>query len=602
MDKDIIIAIKEELAEVSLDLNLIESESYKKISKHAKNTEGILYDLLEKDGYISNEKILVALENKYSITLAKEAEAIEVNYKNFPYKFCEKNGLTPIGYDGTTIVVGICSPGGLNSMKNLSLLTGKKVTAKFIPFQVFIDFLMKQNNHLNLQEISVSDKPKKGIKIPSEEKPIQQIKPEEASQDIKPEILGKPKSEKKTVQFSGNVIAGVDDILSHAIHTGVSDIHFEIFKDIANVRFRKNGTLEVVNEYTKFVESNYNAIIARIKILANLDIAEKRLPQDGKVSYQSNNGTEVDFRISVLPTHLGERIVIRILNTNSLALSIDGLGFNKRQTEDFLKAIDAPQGLVLVTGPTGSGKSTTLYGAINYLNKPGVNILTAEDPIEYTLSGISQVQVREDIGLTFSFALRSFLRQDPEIILVGEIRDTETADIATKAALTGHLVLSTLHTNSAIGAIHRLTNMGLPAYLVSSALSLVVAQRLMRLNCKNCLEEHTLDVTKYKDLAELFPKASVIKYKKGTGCSLCGHTGYFGRRAVHEVLAITPQLQEAISEQKNENEVQAIAEKQGFETMAKIAISHIQSGELSPEEYLRVIPKYEHSGNIVDEI
>ena len=243
-----------------------------------------------------------------------------------------------------------------------------------------------------------------------------------------------------------------------------------------------------------------------------------------------------------------------------------------------------------------------MYGAINYLNKPGVNILTAEDPIEYTLSGISQVQVKEDIGLTFSSALRSFLRQDPEIILVGEIRDAETADIATKAALTGHLVLSTLHTNSAIGAIHRLTNMGLPAYLVSSALSLVVAQRLMRLNCKNCLEEHTLDVTKYKDLAKLFPKASVIKYKKGTGCSLCGHTGYFGRRAVHEVLAITPQLQEAISEQKNENEIQGIAEKQGFETMAKIAIYHIQSGELSPEEYLRVIPKYEHSGNIVDEI
>lgn len=602
MDKDIIIAIKEELAEVSLDLNLIESELYKKIYKHAKNTEGILYDLLEKDGHISNEKILVALENKYSITLAKEAEAIEVNYKNFPYKFCEKNGLTPIGYDGTTIIVGLCSPGGLNSMKNLSLLTGKKVTAKFIPLQVFIDFLMKQNNRLNLQETPHSNKPKKEIKIPHIQKTIQKIKSDKTNQNISPEILEKPKSEKKTISFSGTVINGVDDILSHAIHVGVSDIHFEIFKDLADVRFRKNGTLEVANEYTKFVESNYNAIIARIKILANLDIAEKRLPQDGKVSYQSKNGTDVDFRISVLPTHLGERIVIRILNTASLALSIDKLGFNEKQTEDFLEAIKAPQGLILVTGPTGSGKSTTLYGAINYLNKPGVNILTAEDPIEYTLSGIAQVQVREDIGLTFSSALRSFLRQDPEIILVGEIRDAETADIATKAALTGHLVLSTLHTNSAIGAIYRLTNMGLPAYLVSSSLSLVVAQRLMRLNCTNCIEEHTLDVTKYKDLVELFPKTSVIKYKKGAGCSQCGYTGYFGRRAIHEVLMITPKLQEAISEQKTENEIQTIAEKQGFETMAKIAIHHIEIGELSPEEYLRVIPKYEHSGNIVDGI
>jgi type IV pilus assembly protein PilB len=234
-----------------------------------------------------------------------------------------------------------------------------------------------------------------------------------------------------------------------------------------------------------------------------------------------------------------------------------------------------------------------LYGAINYLNKPGVNILTAEDPIEYTLSGISQVQVREDIGLTFSSALRSFLRQDPEIILVGEIRDTETADIATKAALTGHLVLSTLHTNSAIGAINRLINMGLPPYLVSSALSLVVAQRLIRVNCIHCCEDIELDLSAHKELLKVFSGSRKIKAKQGKGCAECSHTGYFGRKAVHEVLSITPQLQQAISEQKNENELLDIAEKQGYQTMSGVASRFIESGELSPEEYLRVIPRSE---------
>ena len=249
---------------------------------------------------------------------------------------------------------------------------------------------------------------------------------------------------------------------------------------------KKSNKILTISE---LIKKNYNAVIARIKILANLDIAERRLPQDGKISYTAEDDTEVDFRISILPTSLGERIVIRILNSSSLAVTIGAIGFTKKQEKEFIAAVSSPQGMVLVTGPTGSGKSTTLYGAMNYLNEPDVNILTAEDPVEYTMAGISQVQIREEIGLTFADALRSFLRQDPEIILVGEIRDGETADIASKAALTGHLVLSTLHTNSAVGAISRLINMGLPAYLVSSAVTAVVAQRLIRVNCESCKVE-----------------------------------------------------------------------------------------------------------------
>jgi type IV pilus assembly protein PilB len=595
MDKDIILSIKDELAEASKDFNLIDSNEYKKISQHAKNTDGSLYDLIEKDGHVTNEMLLEAFSKKYGVSISFDAKSIKPEYKNFPYKFCEKNGLTPIGYDNVTIAVGICVPSSLNSIKNLSLLTGKKVTAKFVLAKVFVDFLIEHN-----PESPAEKKPsplkaelKDEIKKSDQNHIIKSNIDIKKTEVISPEIIEKPKTEKKQPSLSGNVISGVDEIVSNAIHSGVSDVHFEIFKDIAHVRFRKNGTLSIINEYSKFIQDNYNAVIARIKILANLDIAERRLPQDGKISYKSNKGIEVDFRISILPTNLGERVVIRILNTSSLALSIDKLGFNKKQEGDFLKAIDAPQGLILVTGPTGSGKSTTLYGAINYLNKPGVNILTAEDPIEYTLSGISQVQVREDIGLTFSSALRSFLRQDPEIILVGEIRDTETADIATKAALTGHLVLSTLHTNSAIGAINRLINMGLPPYLVSSALSLVVAQRLIRVNCIHCCEDIELDLSAHMELLKVFSGARKIKAKQGKGCAECSHTGYFGRKAVHEVLSITPQLQQAISEQKNENELLDIAENQGYQTMSGVASRFIESGELSPEEYLRVIPRSE---------
>jgi type IV pilus assembly protein PilB len=327
--------------------------------------------------------------------------------------------------------------------------------------------------------------------------------------------------------------------------------------------------------------------------LANLDIAERRLPQDGKITYKAKNGPEVDFRISILPTNLGERIVIRILNSSSLAISIKALGFNKLQEEAFIKAIDAPQGMILVTGPTGSGKSTTLYGAMNYLNKPGINILTAEDPVEYTMSGISQVQVREDIGLSFASALRSFLRQDPEIILVGEIRDGETADIATKAALTGHLVLSTLHTNSAIGSISRLINMGLPAYLVSSALTLVVAQRLLRLNCKECLIDIDMETKEVSQFIKDYKVPLGTSFKKGSGCSHCGNTGYSGRKAVHEVLTISKELQKGIANSASESELLEIAEKDGYETMQKTAIAHIINGLISVEEYLRVIPTAE---------
>ena len=461
----------------------------------------------------------------------------------------------------------------------------------------------KLEDNVNLAELSkdIKKDAKPDIKIPESDGPVIELNLPDDDDALNPpskEVPKKTATTKKSVttkkpvaEISGDVVSVVDEILSEAVMNGTSDVHIEIFKDIAQIRFRNGGTLLIQSQYKVFIAKNYNAVVARIKILANLDIAERRLPQDGKISYTAKDGTEVDFRISILPTSLGERIVIRILNSSSLAVTIGAIGFTKKQENEFIAAVSSPQGMVLVTGPTGSGKSTTLYGAMNYLNEPDVNILTAEDPVEYTMAGISQVQIREEIGLTFAGALRSFLRQDPEIILVGEIRDGETADIASKAALTGHLVLSTLHTNSAVGAISRLINMGLPGYLVSSAVTAIVAQRLIRVNCENCKIEIDKNNAEIKEFIKIYNIKESASLMKGEGCDDCNGTGYKGRKGVHEVLTITPDIEEAITEKKSEQEMVEIAKKGTFTSLADAAVRFVEDGTLSVEEYLRVIPQ-----------
>ena len=461
----------------------------------------------------------------------------------------------------------------------------------------------KLEGNVNLAELSkdIKKDAKPDIKIPESDGPVIELNLPDDDDALNPPSKGVPKktastkkpsiTKKPVAEISGDVVSVVDEILSEAVMNGTSDVHIEIFKDIAQIRFRNGGTLLIQSQYKVFIAKNYNAVVARIKILANLDIAERRLPQDGKISYTAKDGTEVDFRISILPTSLGERIVIRILNSSSLAVTIGAIGFTKKQENEFIAAVSSPQGMVLVTGPTGSGKSTTLYGAMNYLNEPDVNILTAEDPVEYTMAGISQVQIREEIGLTFAGALRSFLRQDPEIILVGEIRDGETADIASKAALTGHLVLSTLHTNSAVGAISRLINMGLPGYLVSSAVTAIVAQRLIRVNCENCKIEIDKNNAEIKEFIKIYNIKESASLMKSEGCDDCNGTGYKGRKGVHEVLTITPDIEEAITEKKSEQEMVEIAKKGTFTSLADAAVRFVEDGTLSVEEYLRVIPQ-----------
>lgn len=593
--------ISRELATLVLELDLISPEEYSIAQKHCKETQEDIYDVLLADGLFDEATFIQKLSDRYGLSVMENIEVATVDDR-FPRKYCIQNFLLPItdASGDSNFIVGIAGPSSLNSLKNLSVLVGKKAQAIFLPFSMLrecIQIFETPNATLpkiTQKPLSFGQKDQQSLAIDSS-KVVLPISPTSKEQNLSSKLsvkdLPKTPEKKSPKNLTGDVISGVNEIFDMAIEQKVSDIHIEQHKEIARIRFRRNGAMYLPKEFQGFVTKNFPAIISRIKILAGLDIAERRLPQDGGANYVSaRNNTDVDLRISIIPTSFGERAVLRILNKSSLSLDVDALGFSDAQKNIFKKNIEAPQGLVLVTGPTGSGKSTTLYGAINYLNKEDVNILTAEDPVEYSINGIGQVQIRDDIGLTFAAALRSFLRQDPEIILVGEIRDAETADIATKAALTGHLVLSTLHTNSAVGAITRLINMGLPRYLVSNALSCVVAQRLLRVNCPHCIRPYRPKEIEEVASLPLFDPSLRIHLKKGDGCPSCNNSGFISRKAVHEVLDISFAVKSLINKEASEQEIIACAQNEGFVAMIDRAKDFIYSGQTTIEEVLRSIP------------
>ena len=389
-----------------------------------------------------------------------------------------------------------------------------------------------------------------------------------------------------------NIVEFVERIFQDALKSGTSDIHIEIFKDnVGQVRFRNDGIMEIQDELSQIISSNYVPVITRLKIMAGCDISENRLPQDGAITVkdQSYGGIDCDVRFNVLPSKFGERVVMRLLRSTNV-IGLDKIGIPMNELSKFIKAIESPQGMVLVTGPTGSGKTTTLYAALAHLNKPELNILTAEDPVEYTMEGIGQIQANEGIGLTFANILRAFLRQDPEVILVGEIRDKETVDIAIKAAITGHLLLSTLHTNDAIQTIIRLTNMGVPNFMIAGALNTIVAQRLARKICPDCKKEDE-KVTKdqLKEIGFTLTEVETLKVYKGGGCNKCNNSGYKGRQGIYEILDINGEIQSAIIEEKRAPEILQIAKKNGFRTMDEVARDHIKNGVITYEEFLRTI-------------
>ncbi|MGK7344201.1 MAG: type IV-A pilus assembly ATPase PilB [Candidatus Nitrospinota bacterium M3_3B_026] len=380
------------------------------------------------------------------------------------------------------------------------------------------------------------------------------------------------------------IIKLVNGILLKGISQGASDIHIEPYEKSFQVRYRLDGTLFRAMNLPTAIKA---ALISRFKIMANLNIAEKRRPQDGRIKLKLGRGKSIDFRVSILPTLFGESIVLRLLDQSKLQIDMTKLGFSRKMLDRFIKLIEKPQGLVLVTGPTGSGKTNTLYSAINILNKPDVKILTAEDPVEFNFSGINQVNVRPEVGLTFASALKAFLRQDPEVILVGEVRDIETAEIALKAAMTGHMVFSTLHTNDTPSTIGRLLDIGIPGYMISSSLSAVLAQRLLRRICENCKEE-VKDVNPQELLNAGVAKEDIPGFKlyKGKGCAVCSGTGYKGRVGVFELMDATQAVKEAITAQVDEAQLRKIAIKEGMRTLRMDALEKAREGHTDLNEVL----------------
>jgi type IV pilus assembly protein PilB len=561
-----------------MDHSFIDFNQIKKITEISKESGKSKLEIAFDLNLTDEAKVLKLLSTSYSLPIIdlKDHTLSEDIKKIIPINYIQTNCLVPFEILGKNIKIAITDGSKLSMLKNLKTITGLEpelYAASISDVQNFIEKLQKDEN-INIKEIN------KNSAIEN----IDLSKLEDVTLESE-----KKEKEITPIENESDVIKFGHAIITEAILVGASDIHIEPFKKTSRVRYRVDGILITMDKFTKFLNENFSALVTRIKILSKLDISERRLPQDGAISFKYKT-IESDLRISILPTNNNERVVMRILNKNAGEKKIEQLGFADNDLKIILKAISSSQGMVLVTGPTGSGKTTTLYSILNHINSPKLNILTAEDPVEYEMEGIAQVHVKDDIGYTFAAALRSFLRQDPEVILIGEIRDKDTVDIALKAALTGHLVFSTIHTNDAISTITRLQNMGTPDYLISAALSLVIAQRLIRKICPDCkIVDENINLKLLNSIGISIEKASRAKIFKGAGCTKCNMTGYKGRMAIYEALDISREIKQAILANVGTLELLTLAKKNNFRTMQEMGHDLLLSGDLSFAEYQRVL-------------
>ncbi len=524
----------------------------------------IVLERLVRDRGIDEDIVHTVLSRAFSLRRGKlEARDIDVRALALvPTSFIDQHHALPFEVDGRFLKVGIIDPTTATLAGQLKSISNFNIEFQLLTLSNF------ETLRAHERVRSVLDATKKSQRKDGTSQRSKRSHFSLAAEELVPEFC--------------------DHILHTALETGTSDIHIEPFRDIARIRFRIDGRLVIQQEYSDYLLRHYLGVVTRFKIMADCDISERRLPQDGGITIRYD-GEDIDFRFNVLPGKNGERIVMRILKGDP-SLSLGKIGLSKENYDLIIDAITAPQGMVLVTGPTGSGKTTTLYGCLQHINEPELNIMTAEDPVEYYLEGVGQIQANERIGLSFNAILRAFLRQDPEVILVGEIRDQETVEIAVKAALTGHLLLSTLHTNDAISTITRLMNMGVPPFMIAAATSLIVAQRLGRPNCKNCLTDDTQATPEaMMQIGFHEEDANSFTPKMGAGCDACGGSGYKGRRGVYEVLRISPSLEEAILREALAPDLLAAAKQDGFQTMQEIARGFVRDGIFSIAEYTRIL-------------
>jgi type IV pilus assembly protein PilB len=565
----------EKLGELLLRENLISLAQLQRAEDERRTTGDRLAYTLTKLGFVDETELTQFLSKTYgvpSINLDDFDVAPEV-IARVPRELASRHLCLPINRAGATLIIAMADPSNLTAIDDLKFLTGLQIEV-VVASEVQIRQAIKKYYH-------IEDAREDDLDVILSQIDLDTLQTEDGEGGSGGAI---DLSDEDAVDESGPIVRLCNMILVDAIKRSASDIHVEPYEKEFRVRYRIDGVLyEVMKPPIKLK----NAIASRLKIMSRLDIAERRLPQDGRIKLKLGPEREMDYRVSVLPTLFGEKIVMRLLDKSNLQLDMTKLGFEPAPLAGFKEAIHRPYGMVLVTGPTGSGKTTTLYSALAELNKTSENISTAEDPVEFNLPGINQSQMQDSIGFNFAAALRSFLRQDPDIIMVGEIRDFETAEIAVKAALTGHMVLSTLHTNDAPSTISRLLNMGVEPFLVTASVNLVLAQRLARRVCKNCAEPIEVDP---QELLELQVPEELIEgaeLRKGAGCDTCNQTGYKGRVALYEVMPMNDELKEYVLQGYSSAELKAEAIRLGMKTLRQAGISKLLEGMTTIAEVVR---------------
>jgi type IV pilus assembly protein PilB len=591
--------LADRLGELLVKRNYITLDQLKKASDEQKMKGGRLESTLVKLGFIKEDELLSFLSAQYRVPSVKLSK-IEVNpavIKLVPSSIAKKYFIIPVNRVGPKLTMAMADPSNIVVIDEVKFMTGFNVEPVVASEAEIIDAIKKyyggggqlpstgsvpfQASDYALEDEKISED---GVSLIDEEAvDVGEFDKLVHGAIDNVEVVDTQTSDDLT-EIEGPIIKIVNGILIRAIKLGASDIHFEPYEKMLRVRLRIDGVMR--REMALPIQIK-NAVTSRLKIMAKLDIAEKRLPQDGRIKLRLGKGREMDFRVSSVPVLFGEKVVLRLLDKSALQLDMTKLGFEESSLQDLMNAIHRPVGMILVTGPTGSGKTTTLYSALSELNKESENVMTAEDPIEYNFMGINQVQMHEEIGLTFASSLRSFLRQDPDIIMVGEIRDFETAQIAIQAALTGHLVLSTVHTNDAPGTITRLIDMGIEPFLISSAIILILAQRLIRKICVDCREPIKVHAQLLIDLGVPPDEVKSFSTFKGKGCPICSNTGYKGRVGLYEVMPMKDEVKELILARASTSETKKEAMRLGMKTLRQSGIMKIREGVTTIEEVLR---------------
>jgi type IV pilus assembly protein PilB len=563
------------LGEMLVKAGLISQNQLEEALESQKNNGEKLGLNLIKLGYVKEDDITQLLSEQYgvpSINL-RHFEIDETVINLIPSEVSQKYLVIPVNRTGATLTIGMADPTNVFAMDDIKFMTGynvEPVVASELAIREAIEKYYGSQHALELKKVmdEMAEAESEALEVLDDEEELDVSALEAATEEAP-------------------VVKLVNIILTDSIKKQASDIHIEPYEKDFRVRFRIDGVLyEIMHPPMKLRD----AITSRLKIMAKLDISEKRLPQDGRIKIKmklQGKTKEMDYRVSVLPTLFGEKIVLRLLDKDNLMLDMTRLGFETDSLTKFERQILKPYGMVLVTGPTGSGKTNTLYSSMHRVNTPETNIMTAEDPVEFNLHGINQVQMKESIGLNFATALRSFLRQDPNIVLVGEIRDFETAEIAVKAALTGHLVLSTLHTNDAPSTINRLMNMGIEPFLVATSVNLICAQRLVRRICRECKEKIQMPTQALVDVGFNPEEAASVTLRKGRGCASCNNTGYRGRVGLYEVMEISEEVRELILSGASAMELRRQSIDEGMLSLRQSGLCKIKEGMTTVEEVVR---------------